>query len=100
VEGLGGYRVKVFTARLPEDQAPGHMDTCLLTGRACARHQIVDAIGDWTERQVGVRLEAINVKTHHMVELWDDRAVQVEPNTGRALMDEVLAEATALRGKP
>jgi hypothetical protein len=35
-----------------------------------------------------------------MIELWDDRAIQVEPNTGRTVFDEFEAEAVALRGKP
>jgi hypothetical protein len=30
-------------------------------------------------------LKATNVKDFQMVELWDDRAVTVEPNTGRQL---------------
>lgn len=45
-----------------------------------ARH-----IGDWTEKHLGVRLQATCEKDFAMIELWDDRCVAVEPNTGRAL---------------
>ena len=43
------------------------------------------AIGDWTEKVFGVRLQVTNEKDFHMVELWDDRAVRVEADTGRKL---------------
>ena len=36
----------------------------------------------------GVVLPVTNVKDWHMLELWDDRAVQVEPNTGRRVDGE------------
>jgi hypothetical protein len=34
-----------------------------------------------------------------MIELWDDRAMQVVPNTGQTLGDAHEAELSALRGK-
>jgi hypothetical protein len=40
------------------------------------------AIGDWCEEHIGVRLPITCTKDYGMVELWDDRAVQVIPNTG------------------
>jgi len=40
------------------------------------------AIADWTEKHFGVRLSATCIKNHGMIELWDDRAIQVHPNTG------------------
>lgn len=61
-----GRSVKIFTARvcdgLPETRR---------------------AIEDWSEKWLGQRLEVTNVKDYGMVELWDDRAVQVVMNTGR-----------------
>ncbi len=69
-----GHRVKIFTARvwnggdMPRDIAP-----------------IVAAIQDWTEQHIGQRLEVTCVKDYEMLELWDDRAVQVEPNTGQLI---------------
>lgn len=49
------------------------------------RDKIINIIQDWTEKHIGVRLPVTNVKDFCMDELWDDRAVQVEKNTGRRL---------------
>jgi len=38
-------------------------------------------------------------KDPFMLELWDDRAVQVRPNTGETLAEAHEAEMSALRGK-
>jgi hypothetical protein len=60
---LDGWKVKIFTARasVPE-QIP-------FVQQWCRKH----GFGD---------MEVTNVKDFGMVELWDDRAVQVRPNTG------------------
>lgn len=42
-------------------------------------------IQDWLEEQGLPRLEVTNQKDWSMVELWDDRCVQVIPNTGIAV---------------
>ena len=60
---LSGVEVRVFTAR---------------AGDAVAEV----AIGEWCLRHVGALLPVTNQKDHRMIELWDDRAVQVRPNTG------------------
>jgi len=62
-----GYDVRIFTARIsnPVDKI-----------------KAIVAIQTWCEKQFGVRLEVTNVKDFGMIELWDDRAVQVEKNTG------------------
>lgn len=41
------------------------------------------AIEKWCIRQFGRKLPITNVKDYGCIEFWDDRAVQVEPNTGR-----------------
>ena len=66
-----GQIVKIFTARahLPE-QIP-YVKAWL------AKHGLPD-------------LEVTNAKDFGMVELWDDRCMQVIPNTGRALQDMFL----------
>jgi len=58
-----GREVRIFTARVSNGR-PAHF------------------IQDWTETHFGVRLHVTNVKDFAMVELWDDRAVQIIPNTG------------------
>jgi hypothetical protein len=63
--------VKIFTARVS-----GHPDS--EEPRVAAVR-----IQDWLEKQCGLpRLEVTNVKDFYMVELYDDRAVQVVFNTG------------------
>jgi len=43
------------------------------------------AIQDWCMEHIGRRLKVTCIKDYEMIELWDDRAVQVEPNTGRRM---------------
>jgi len=61
-----GREVRIFTARIAE-------------GNPYVR----DAIEEWCQEHIGTRLPVTATKDLHMVELWDDRAVQVEANTGR-----------------
>jgi hypothetical protein len=64
-----GKEVKIFTARVSHDPDGS----------------VARAIQDWCERHIGQRLEVTNVKTYETLEIWDDRAVAVERNTGRIL---------------
>jgi hypothetical protein len=61
--------VKVFTARVavPEPE----------------RSEVIGHIHEWLAKIGLPRLDVTNVKDFGMIELWDDRAVQVEVNTGR-----------------
>lgn len=67
-----GKEVRIFTARVyasPED--------CdRQWGAAKARL----AIEDWLVKQIGVPLAVTCIKDFGMIEMWDDRAVQVETN--------------------
>lgn len=65
-----GRDVRIFTARL-----------CSADGRDVSEARAF--IERWCERHVGRRLPITNIKDMGMVELWDDRAIQVEQNTGR-----------------
>lgn len=67
-----GFEVRIFTARMS-------------TPSAKEAGEVADAIGDWTEKHVGKRLRATCVKDYAMIRLYDDRAVQVEHNTGRII---------------
>lgn len=60
-----GYRVKIFTARMHDEQ------------RA---HLIEDLIHQWCARYFGQELEVTNVKDYEMVLLVDDRCLEVETN--------------------
>ena len=67
---MAGKTVKIFTARM-SDVDPKK------------RLEILDAIHAWTLKHIGRSLEATCIKDYGMVELWDDRARELEPNTGR-----------------
>ena len=69
-----GTTVKIFTARVAGPDL-AHVEKCKA------------AIKQWLE-DVGLPdLEVTNVKDYSMIQLWDDRAVQVVPNTGEAVGD-------------
>jgi hypothetical protein len=105
-----GHDVRVLTARI--GVLGGHwegakwvhgeaqINTCRITGSKFSNADMARAIAEYTEKHVGAALEATCIKDLRMIELWDDRAIQVEPNTGRTVFDEFEAEAVALRGKP
>jgi len=63
-----GKEVRIFTARVSHPTM----------GKVAAR-----AIGDWCEKHGLPRLPVTNTKDFGMIELWDDRAVQVEINSGK-----------------
>lgn len=60
-----GKVVKIFTARVCENNP-----------------ETLQAIETWCLMHLGQVLSVTNVKDYGMVELWDDRCVQVVPNTG------------------
>lgn len=91
-----GHEVKVLTARVSPN--PDLED--VTTGERVPMQRVHDAIGDWCERHIGTRLEVTCIKDWRMIELWDDRAVQVIVNTGRTLAEEHAAELAALKGAP
>lgn len=61
-----GQRVKIFTARIG----------------AGVDSVAIHAITKWCAANGLGFLEIVNAKDIHMIELWDDRAVQVHRNTG------------------
>lgn len=66
-----GIEVRIFTARV-SPQFTDHNEA-----RAHIQH--------WTRQHFGTTLAVTSVKDFQMVELWDDRAVRVETNTGRRI---------------
>jgi hypothetical protein len=69
-----GKEVRIFTARVTACKNLDGTDRDL--------SYVVNAIQDWCEVHVGARLPVTNIKDFGMVELWDDRAVGIETNTG------------------
>lgn len=66
-----GIEVRIFTARVSGDGRAG-----------IPTAEVRKAIEDWCEKHVGRKLAVTCTKDFHMRELWDDRCVQVQPNTG------------------
>jgi hypothetical protein len=103
-----GREVRIVTARvdLPindgqSEPIPSYYKThvCRVTGEKFSDRMMVRAV---QAHCVAHGLPALRVQCHKgvdMIELWDDRAVQVVPNTGRTLAEEHVAELSALRGK-
>lgn len=104
-----GKEVKIVTARVglplrsdydgfPKiDRRP--RNECLVTGQMFSDSMMVLAIQDHCARHGLPQLPVQCYKDVGMIELWDDRAVQVVPNTGRTLAEEHEARTSAARGK-
>jgi hypothetical protein len=71
-----GRDVRIMTARVYSDGTPERDTEVRL-----ARH----AIAAWCNKHVGCVLQITCQKSMDMLELYDDRAVQVEANTGRLI---------------
>ena len=71
---IKGEDVRIFTARVSPQSIKVNNDTLENT---------VKPIQDWCEKHVGVVLPVTHEKDMAMVQLWDDRCVQVIPNTGK-----------------
>ena len=65
-----GRVVKIMTARVGNTTA----------GQVKEQTAQIEA---WCEKYIGQKLEVTATKDYNMVELYDDRAVQIIPNTGR-----------------
>lgn len=63
-----GMEVRIFTARV--------------SGEAGQAKEVTDAIHVWLKRHGLPVLQVTCMKDYAMMELWDDRAVQVQANTG------------------
>lgn len=68
-----GLDVRIMTARISHDGSPKRTDDVRVA---------TSAIHEWCRKHLGRTLVITNVKDYSMVELWDDRCVQVIPNTG------------------
>jgi hypothetical protein len=67
-----GKIVKIVTARVSVENNGGF-----------SKFQVISIIHDWCQKHIGQRLPITHEKDFSMIELWDDRCVQVIPNTGK-----------------
>lgn len=75
-----GREVRIFTARVATDDE-------------AERAMVLSRIDAWCDKHIGHPLQVTNVKDFGMVELWDDRAVQVTTNTGVTVHESAAAVA-------
>lgn len=65
-----GVQVRIFTARVAGEREGNPVEKTL------------DLIYRWCFKHIGYVLPVTCVKDFGMIELWDDRCIQVIPNTG------------------
>lgn len=78
---VDGEEVRIFTARMSHPDA---------NKRAVGRY----AIEKWCREHIGEVLPVTNIKDFEMIDMWDDRAVTVEFNTGRRIGPDPDVEGT------
>ena len=71
-----GIEVKIFTARVTSNN-PNKQAAC-------------SVIKKWCEKHIGVPLDVTAEKDFFMMELWDDRCISVETNSGLIKSAECL----------
>lgn len=71
-----GRDVRIFTARASSDGTPK---------RNLEATHAANAIRSWCKLHLGQELPITTQKTWETDEIWDDRAVQVEKNTGKVV---------------
>lgn len=77
-----GFQVKIVTARVASSVP------------VARREKIINAIDRWCEVNLGYTLPVVAEKDFAMLQLWDDRCVQVVPNTGDTLQSKLAAAAS------
>lgn len=80
---LQGKSIKIVTARVSVGNGDRSQSTV---------DQIRGAIQDWCELHLAIRPEVVCCKDFGMIELWDDRCVQVVPNTGMTIEEFQAAD--------
>lgn len=78
-----GEPVPLMLQRVKEWLNHGH-EVRIVTARA-AFPEAVAAVEKWCIKHIGIKLVVTDKKDFAMIELWDDRCVRVELNTGIAL---------------
>lgn len=87
-----GAPIEPMVARVKAWLAEGR-DVRIFTARVAGNdhREALPHIQEWCWRHLGEVLLVTNAKDFGMVELWDDRCVQVESNTGRACLESMAA---------
>lgn len=83
-----GMDVRIFTARV----WPIGTTAEVSVERLVQAQNQAGRIFEWCEQHLGQRLPITCVKDFGMIELWDDRAVQMIPNTGKTVAEAIREE--------
>jgi hypothetical protein len=67
----------------------------ICTARAAHGEAEISRVRDWLEQHGLGHLQVTCQKDFEMTELWDDKAIQVKPNTGEPLVDQQFQESLA-----
>ena len=67
----------------------------IMTARAAHGEEEVARVREWLSQHGLGQLPVTNEKDPQMDMLWDDKAVQVRPNTGEPILDEHFQESLA-----
>lgn len=79
-----GPPVPAMLARVKQWLDDDLVDVRIFTARANDPDQ-VPVVVEWCVQHIGVELVVTATKDFAMIALWDDRCVQVEPNTGKPI---------------
>ncbi|OHX12518.1 hypothetical protein BI347_08035 [Chromobacterium sphagni] len=80
--GMIGRPVEAMMNRVKAWLNEGDYEVRIFTARAADPNQI-GKVKDWLSRNGLAGLEVTHLKDRDMIELWDDKAVRVERNTGK-----------------
>ena len=96
-----GMDVRIFTARVqPSPDEPDWWAECHRLGFPTAEAWVTgqrDRIDAFCEEHFGRRLPITAAKDWKLIEVWDDRCVQMEVNTGRPLLEQIQMRARELK---
>lgn len=88
-----GKEVRIFTARVGIQPGAYSLESKRFADAEFVAEETAK-VQDWCEKYIGTRLPVTNVKDFSCIEIWDDRAVQVIPNTGKPVTNFVVNENT------
>lgn len=91
-----GEPIDVMYARVNEWLEEGH-EVVIFTARASNGRKDIDQVKHWLKKYGLDELEVSCIKTTDIDEFWDDKAVQVIPNTGECIGNEKVQESAACR---
>lgn len=76
-----GTKVKIMTARITKGPRDEHDPEA-----------VIKAIEEWCETHIGQKLEVTCQKDYYMLQLWDDRCVQVIANEGMSIAEKYFQQ--------